>query len=291
MKVDIDFELLERYKAWLDMAAESKIIILRELDTLILDYQTRHHQDYRKRVRRKMSRLRCAIEGKDITMMTLTVGQRDYTIQEAFQILKNGWRQLSANLRARWPGYDYLTVFEPHKSGYPHMHVIIVRKLTAADMSYIRDLWAEKYQIGLRNVGVKFSPRRFDGGGLVGYVLKYLSKQFIRADWTPEQYMYYAVMWKHKYRTYNISRGLSQQICVPRVVVPVNRALCIFCKNGKGLEALRLMRTIDYLYLVRHRDTLIPRLREWGVELYILPRESSRLYDVRYTIPTNCNTD
>lgn len=95
-----------------------------------------------------------------VTMLTLTTYQMGtysrqktgggYTIPESFEALKKGWRSLSANLRKELPGYDYWWIIEPHKSGYPHLHIAIFADLPEDLRRRLSDLW-ENTTLVLRN--------------------------------------------------------------------------------------------------------------------------------------------
>ena len=69
-----------------------------------------------------------------VTMLTLTTYQDGHysttmkgdivTIPQAFDILKTSWKRLRMALRQYLPS-KYVWIMEPHKTGYPHLHVII----------------------------------------------------------------------------------------------------------------------------------------------------------------------
>lgn len=64
-----------------------------------------------------------------VTMMTLTTYQdgkysqsikgKPVTIEESFELLKEGWNKLSKILRKYIKNLNYIWVVEPHTSGYP----------------------------------------------------------------------------------------------------------------------------------------------------------------------------
>lgn len=153
-----------------------------------------------------------------VYMMTLTLSHRDVTIPEAFRILREGWRALTANLRAfrRDDGtLEYIYVYEPHKSGYPHMHVILFSDcLSDRDFERLRKLWADKlveqasYEHGLNIV----KPRSYnDVEYLRAYLLKYIQKSFDFENITPSTFVYLACLWDF----YDRSKW-SQKLCVPK---------------------------------------------------------------------------
>lgn len=169
-----------------------------------------------------------------VTMLTLTTYQMGtysrqktgggYTIPESFEALKKGWRSLSANLRKELPGYDYWWIIEPHKSGYPHLHIAIFADLPEDLRRRLSDLW-EKYDAGSAEYGVNFSistPK--DLKSVRNYLVKYMAKGLNLEDsphgepaygWTPQELVFYSLAWEHRWRLWGASRHLSQVMAKP----------------------------------------------------------------------------
>ena len=92
-----------------------------------------------------------------ITLLTLTTyqdlkyRQNDdsprLSIEEGFTTLKKGWRWLSVWLRKYYPNIEYVHIMEPHRSGYPHLHVVLFGGLPKSSQEDIRRLWSEKYEL------------------------------------------------------------------------------------------------------------------------------------------------
>lgn len=82
------------------------------------------------------------IAGRPRALLTLTVSSKHYeTPEEAAAALKRGLRLLRLDL-SRHPkleSFEYLAVFEEHKSGFPHMHLLITGKFIP--WKYLRDTW------------------------------------------------------------------------------------------------------------------------------------------------------
>ena len=136
-----------------------------------------------------------------VFLMTLTTSNKGKTIKEAFDELRDGWHGLThciRNLRVKY-GIDveYIYVYEPHKSGYPHMHVVLFGDLTDLDFERIKLLWSKKYKVGSYEHGVNISaPRKQQEIEYVrAYILKYVQKTMDFENMSPSQFVFLAVMW------------------------------------------------------------------------------------------------
>lgn len=169
-----------------------------------------------------------------VTMLTLTTYQMGdysrqrtgggYTIPESFEALKMGWRRLTSTLRKELPGLDYWWIIEPHKSGYPHLHIAIFADLPEDLRNRLSNLW-EKYDAGSAEYGVNFSisaPK--DLKSVRNYLVKYMAKGLNLEDsphgepayaWTPQELVFYSLAWEHHWRLWGASRNLSHVMKKP----------------------------------------------------------------------------
>lgn len=164
-----------------------------------------------------------------ITLLTLTVYQdgeyseqvtgKKLTIPESFELLKKSWKKLSMMLRAILPGTEYIWIVEPHKTGYPHLHVVLFTDVTIGMQERIKTLWSEKYHAGSFENGADFEIRRPDQAieSLRNYLMKYIAKGFISTDsryggdgWTASELVFNACVWNGGYRTFQPSKGLQK---------------------------------------------------------------------------------
>ncbi len=164
-----------------------------------------------------------------VTMLTLTTYQDgEYSrsmkgelvsIEESFEILKDGWDKLSKILRKYLPGIPYIWVVEPHKTGYPHRHVILFTAVPEDLQEKIKHLWSEKYCAGSMDHGVDFTLTTPDEDidCIRNYLMKYIAKGFIstgskftETPWTKQELVYNAIIWDKKYRTFQPSRALQK---------------------------------------------------------------------------------
>ena len=164
-----------------------------------------------------------------ITLLTLTVYQDgDYseqmtgkklTIPESFELLKKSWKLLSMVVRKVLPDIEYIWIVEPHKSGYPHLHVVLFSDVPMGIQEKIKTLWSAKYRAGSFENGADFEIRRPDEAieSLRNYLMKYIAKGFISTDsryggegWTAAELVFNACVWDGSYRTFQPSRGLQK---------------------------------------------------------------------------------
>ena len=184
-----------------------------------------------------------------VTMLTLTTyqdgqyskrmrGGNTVAREESFELLKQGWKWLSMVLRKEFGGsFDYLTIMEPHESGYPHMHIPIFHDIPEHVREKVQRLWSEKYGFGSAEHGVNFQEgmdfsigeSRTDIQSLRNYLMKYLSKGFLGtgskfgdANLTPGELVFNALVWKYQYRIFGSSRHLSQVMKYQKPPTPIH---------------------------------------------------------------------
>jgi len=110
--------------------------------------------------------------GKPRAMLTLTVRSTDYpSPDEAAEALKRGLRLLRLRLsrHPRFKNFEFLAVFERHKSGYPHMHLLI--RGDYIPWKVLRGMWERitgSYQVDVRKIDTR--------GKAAFYVAKYIGK-------------------------------------------------------------------------------------------------------------------
>ena len=172
-----------------------------------IGYFHRFTGDYRRMLYAKFSQLEDWYndECPPAYLMSLTTSSRDKTIKEAFDELRDGWRGLSNVIRnmrrENNRNLEYLYIYEPHKSGYPHIHVILFGVLTDADIHRMKALWSEKYGCGSYEHGLDVSMpeedqhRVDDFEHIRAYILKYLQKGIDLDSMKLADFVFNAVMW------------------------------------------------------------------------------------------------
>lgn len=113
----------------------------------------------------------------------------------------------------------YIWVIEPHKSGYPHLHILVFTEISQLLQDKIKQLWSEKYKAGSKEHGVDFTTRipEEDINSLRNYLMKYIAKGFVITNtkfsetfWIKEQLIFNALIWKNGYRIFQPSRTLQK---------------------------------------------------------------------------------
>lgn len=161
-----------------------------------------------------------------VTMLTLTTYQdgahslkvkgRKVSREESFEILKSSWLKLLRVLRYHLGSFNYSGVYEPHKSGYPHLHVLIFEEISEGLQERIRSLWSDKYGAGSRENGIDFSFRKVaDIKSVKNYLMKYLAKTF---DYQKNRNytMFNTIVWERGYRIIVNSQALSHIMSEPK---------------------------------------------------------------------------
>ncbi len=124
------------------------------------------HQANRRKV------IRIAKSAKPRALLTLTVSSKDYPCpQEAAEELKRALRLLRLRLKRskKLENFEFLAVFEKHKSGHPHLHLLI--KGSFLPWKDLRRMWEEmtgSYMVDIRKIS--------SHGQAAMYCAKYIGK-------------------------------------------------------------------------------------------------------------------
>ncbi|WP_338093365.1 rolling circle replication-associated protein [Methanorbis furvi] len=171
--------------------------------TMELEYVHRFTESYLKGLLWKFSRLEewYKEHKTPVYLLSLTTSSKNKTIREAFDVLREGWRNLAHVLRKmrqeKGMQIEYIYVYEPHKSGYPHIHVALFGNLTDDDVERLRRLWSDKYKIGSYEHGLNISlPRKHQEIHHVrAYILEYVKKSIDLSNVTVPHFVFLAVLW------------------------------------------------------------------------------------------------
>jgi len=90
---------------------------------------------------------------------------------DAYGFINKMWARLRANLFKKYGKFEFLRILEPHRSGFPHLHVLVTG-IPFIDWKWLDGVWHEKY------AGAGFVFRRDVGSSFnaVKYLLKYVNK-------------------------------------------------------------------------------------------------------------------
>lgn len=100
--------------------------------------------------------IQLAKKGRPTAMLTLTVSSKNYPAPEdAARDLKRGLVALRKRIARRWPGekMPFLAVFEKHKSGWPHLHLLIRARFIP--VNWLREVWTEitgSWNVNIRKI-------------------------------------------------------------------------------------------------------------------------------------------
>lgn len=224
-------KILLDFGSWLEKTKDAHIFLKRRgknqfdldrKDVLVLPYLHRFKSAYVYRTIRKFERIIERNRGKPYVHLTLTC-YRSFDIAVAIERLKKGWNRLKTFLVKRHgENLSYVAVMEPHKDGYPHLHVLIFTSKFLMRQSELTVLW-QKYGVGRITYLKRYWNWGRDSKGL-HYVSKYLNKYYkdvpkvlkflngqtkgFRASFE-NTVVFYAVLWKCRFKTYSFSHDFS----------------------------------------------------------------------------------
>jgi len=170
-----------------------------------------------------------------VTLLSLTAHQRCEDGRprppgEVLADLLDGWDKFRRVLRRHTDGRrtEYLRIVEPHESGYPHLHVAIFGIADPTLEEKVREMWAEKYEVGTveahENAVSVARGRSAQVSDPAAYLMKYLGKTAVRPDGgTPAPYSesgdpghpeafeaFAALLWVTEKRQFSASESLSK---------------------------------------------------------------------------------
>jgi len=199
-----------------------------------------------------------------ITMLSLTTYQegsysrsvkgKDVTIPESFELLKTSWYYLSHAIRYYLPDVPWVWIMEPHKSGYPHYHVVLFSDVDRGTQAALKHLWSKKYQAGSIDYGADFTVSKPEQSikSIRNYIMKYVAKGFVSTGskfgeedtWTAGQLVFYALVRKYGWRLFDASRDLRKVMAckdkpddrivwyATQLLIPEQDPYTVWCREG-----------------------------------------------------------
>ena len=237
-------DMTEAFNDYLD-AKEDAVLVLEgenhktgERGAMVMPHVHRWKEQYRKKTYAKLKAAERHI--KEVwgdqcptTLLTLTAPHKDefgeYRSPKAvLEDISEGWDKARRVIRRETEGVktEYLAVWEPHASGYPHLHVIVFGIASPSLGDKVTDMWTTKY---VENASEKAQHVSIKNGrsaqieNPAAYVMKYLSKTLVRdseGTETAKEAMpnisglevFSALLWMTGKRHYSMSQGLSSAI-------------------------------------------------------------------------------
>lgn len=165
----------------------------------------RFDKQYVKRIIRRFETARSIAENKSFVHINITL-DRSESICKSIRKIHKCWNGLRAFLRKRHGrNYPYFTVLEPHRDGYPHLHVIYFCPRFLIEQKRLSE-WCKEHGLG----SVVWVKRYWAKGCRkmpLRYLTKYLTKQFKVNRWSLGEGVFYACMWFMNAKTYTFSQG------------------------------------------------------------------------------------
>lgn len=187
-------------------------------------YLHRWHPSYKNRMLAKFYQLDDYLNNKfgssgrvPCTMITFTLQQRlDYSdYDDSFKKLINSLAKFRKVLNYYYGQQSWFRVMEPHKSGYPHIHMAYFYNIPKEDYKGLKDLWALKYGTSdFPDIALDFKQsseyeNSTDLKSVKNYLIKYLTKTFHSENMSATAKLFHSTMWYFGYRSWTCSRDLS----------------------------------------------------------------------------------
>lgn len=134
------------------------------------------------------------------------------SIGECFDLLKKSRTKLLDTIRNKYPGINYVWILEPHRTGFPHSHLVIFKEFSETEQNAIKVLWSCKYQAGSIDRGIEITSKNSDESilSIRNYLMKYMSKQFGTGEpWTKGELLFNAMVWNTGTRMWGASKDLT----------------------------------------------------------------------------------
>ena len=233
----------ELVDAWMDYlrAKEDQQLVLENVEEEAYRVMPHIHRWMPQYRRKTYAKFRSAEEwlgrkyGDEVpsTFITLTTSHTDENGQlrpptEVLEELNEGWDKIRKIISKRLSGvdYEYIRVLEPHKSGYPHMHIAIFGVASPVLGDEVRERWVSEYA---ENAGKSGQDVEIQNGrdaqlnAVAGYLMKYMSKSLARDDGgdstaieampsTDGYKEFNSLLWLTDTRHFSMSQGITRAI-------------------------------------------------------------------------------
>jgi hypothetical protein len=171
---------------------------------MILEWIHRWKRSYMKKVKKRFSDALEWYLDYSFVHLVITV-PRMGDIAYYMRLLKKAWKNLHDFLVKKRGRFEFVTVLEPHKDGFPHLHILLfcnwflinqkelsdyLKSKGVGEVVYIKRYWANRY-----------------GKKPIFYLMKYLSKYWRKEDWSEGFLIFSAFLWRSRTRTFSSSRG------------------------------------------------------------------------------------
>jgi hypothetical protein len=233
-------ESVEAWEDYLD-AKENQMLVMEEVesgDHLVVPHEHRWSADYRRRTYARLKASERHVTEKwgetvPATLLTLTAPHKDKNgeyrpFTSVLSDIKEGWDKARDVIARETEGVEteYLAVYEPHATGYPHLHVLVFGVARPSLGEKVAEYWVNRYVEGASREAQDVTVKRGRSLQLespAAYLMKYLSKSLAREGGeatTDKESLpsiagyrgFSALMWATGKRTYSMSEGLSEAV-------------------------------------------------------------------------------
>lgn len=150
-------------------------------ETVSVPILTRWHEQYKRRLLAKLYNLdKWYIDSgrPPVTMCTLTTKQKEFTRLEQIDFLNQCRSKFIDLFRKNHKGVQYIYVYEPHKSGYAHIHFLFFCTVSKQEIKNYKKYWNKKLNAGGFSSAIDFSRsvRNSTLNSAKNYAMKYIRK-------------------------------------------------------------------------------------------------------------------
>ena len=222
---------MDEFKAWIDCHPDWWVIVLknygggRKVFRCFKAY-SRFDRVYVRRILKRFNFLEILAENHHFVHIVFTVrheGSRD----ECCRKLVRNWDLFRRLVVKRIGDFEYVRVLEPHRDGYPHMHVLIFTKHYIIDQKCLSE-WCKMHGLGKIVFIKRYWAGRYYKRMPIDYLSKYLSKQFRRSEWSEGDLIFYAILWKYRIRSYGFSKNFAVRKTKNEAKIWVKYAVCSY---------------------------------------------------------------
>lgn len=234
-------ELVECHRDYLE-AKEDAVLVLQEQesgDVMVMPHIHRWKTQYRKKTYAKLSVVEEFAHEKwgdsvPSTFLTLTAPHKDEKgdyrpFLDVLDEMKEAYDSARKIIHKETRGVDteIVAVWEPHKTGYPHLHIAVLGLASPSLGVRVRNLWTEKYieksSKNAQDCEIR-NGRSAQVESPLAYLMKYIGKTLVRSDTAGagdsdiESRMpsiegfeaFSALLWLSERRQWSATRGLTE---------------------------------------------------------------------------------
>lgn len=234
-------DLVECHRDYLE-AKEDAVLVLQEQesgDVMVMPHIHRWKAQYRRKTYAKLAVVEeyaQSVWGEIVptTFLTLTAPHErpdgsPRPFVDVLEDMKESYQKVRKIVHKETEGLrtECVAVWEPHKTGYPHLHIAVLGTASNSLGDRVRQLWTEKYledsSAAAQHCEVR-NGRSAQVGSPLAYLMKYLGKSLTRSESVGsgeddiESRMptirgfeaFSALLWATQKRQWSVTQGLSE---------------------------------------------------------------------------------